>query len=141
MYHRRNLLLFAVSVLAATLAVGTCLLWPTTQITRDSAARIREGMALADVETILVGRARDESTGPIMADLPEEEKNELAVREMSWNYADLGYNTPEPIVWTSNRAVIRVDLDFAGRVRLVRVLPVRRVQEHPVEMLRRWLRL
>jgi hypothetical protein len=145
MNRRRHLLLLAVTVLAATLAVGTCLLWPTTQITQENAARIREGMALADVETILGGPARDESTGPLMAALPDyenaPERGMLAVQLMSWNRGKPGFSTPAPILWKSNRAVIRVDLDFGGRVRLIRVLPVRRVQENPLDMLRRWLQL
>jgi hypothetical protein len=61
----RRLLLFGLpaGLVAAMLAVW--LLWPRTAITRENADKIRMGMTLAEVETILGGRARNEATGTL----------------------------------------------------------------------------
>src|ERR1700722_14500609 len=67
---RRRVLL--IGLLAATVALGVCewMLWPRppSAITRANAAKITEGMTLAEVEAILGGPPRDESTGTVVSD-------------------------------------------------------------------------
>jgi hypothetical protein len=67
---RRQLLLVAIAALVLV-GVGLLLVWrlwpaqPTTAITRQNATMIREGMTLAEVESLLSGPQRDDSTGPL----------------------------------------------------------------------------
>src|SRR5436305_330604 len=65
---RRRLLLLSLAAIAVVLMVAW-LLWPRTGITRENARRIELGMTLAEVEAILGGPARDESSGPLTHDL------------------------------------------------------------------------
>jgi hypothetical protein len=67
--------LFIVLGLLACLLLAGCvawLLWPRTAITRENAVLIRQGMTVPEVEAILVGPARDETTGPCTVDQGEE---------------------------------------------------------------------
>src|SRR5256885_642573 len=58
---RRRVLLLAVPSTAVALAVAAWLLWPRpSAITPENIDRITDGMALAEVEAILSGPARDE---------------------------------------------------------------------------------
>src|SRR5260370_30931418 len=50
------------------LGLGGWLLWPRTAITPENAAKIREGMTLLEVEAILGGPGRNESTGTLTGD-------------------------------------------------------------------------
>src|ERR1700722_14790543 len=67
---RRRLLVFGFLVVLVMLGVGGVVLWaqPRTAITRENAAKIQVGMALTEVEAILGGPARDESSGPLFVD-------------------------------------------------------------------------
>src|SRR6266478_2347267 len=67
----RRLLLLALATVAVLVA-GVCLLWPQSAITRENAEMIWEGMTLAEVEAILGGPARDETTGPVIREEPPE---------------------------------------------------------------------
>jgi hypothetical protein len=53
MTRRGVLLLVALLFMVAGTAVGVCMLWSRTAIAAESAARIKEGMTLAEVELIL----------------------------------------------------------------------------------------
>jgi hypothetical protein len=77
--------------LLAALAVGSSvwLLWPRTAITLGNVDKIREGMMLEEVETILGGPPRDDSTGPLEADMPNEE-GRGDVQLFMWHEAMLG---------------------------------------------------
>src|SRR4051812_9676536 len=59
--HCRFLFL-SVAAVAVGLAVGVWVLWPHTEITPENAAKIRKGMTLAEVEAILGGPARCDTT-------------------------------------------------------------------------------
>jgi hypothetical protein len=121
----RRLLLFVVP--AAVLVLGLAWLrWPRTAITRENASKIAEGMTLAEVEAILGGPVRDDSTGPLASDLSE---------------ALEAYDRPGRLKWQSDCAVICLNLDAAGNVGKVSVVPVRRAEEGPLDRLRRWLGL
>lgn len=76
MTTRRRLLLFG--LLAGFTVVGMLVAWlflPRTAITPKNAAKIQVGMTRSEVESILGGPARDESTGPLTRDL-ERMQNE-----------------------------------------------------------------
>src|SRR5438132_10837818 len=63
---RRRLLLFGVSVALAVVALIALLLPPrATSINWANAENIRNGMTVGEVEAILGGPARDDSTGPL----------------------------------------------------------------------------
>jgi hypothetical protein len=51
------------SIAAIAVAVGIWTLWPRSAITLQNMKRIKAGMTLAEVEQILGGPARDESSG------------------------------------------------------------------------------
>jgi hypothetical protein len=60
---RRRLLLFGLLAALLVLGAGAWVVWPRMAITPENAAKIKQGMTLAEVESILGGAARDESTG------------------------------------------------------------------------------
>jgi hypothetical protein len=122
-FRRRRLLIVAVVGATVALAVGAWLLWPRTAITRENAAKIREGMTLAEVEAILGGPARDDYTGPLLPDGPAE----LACVAL-----------PR---WASDRVVIWVSFDADGRVEWSEKVHTRRIEESPLDRVRRWLGL
>jgi hypothetical protein len=122
---RRPLLLTLAATLLVTL-VAVWLLWPRTAITRENAEKIRPGMTLAEVEAILGGPARDESTGPPASDLSE---------------ALEAYDRPGRLKWQSDHVVMWLNLDAAGNVGQVSTVPVRRADESTLDRFRRWLGL
>jgi hypothetical protein len=146
--RRRRFFVLTVFGAAVALAVGVWWVWPRTAITMENAARIQPGMALAEVEAILGGPARDESTGPVAAELsqPIDDADErefqerfrvvVLTREL-WG----GPLDPEQSrCWVSDRLIVRVDHD-RGRVTHAQAMPVYRVHERPLDRLRRWLGL
>jgi hypothetical protein len=139
----RRLLLFMVAATAAGLAVAW-LLWPRTAITTENAAKVCEGMTLAEVEAILGGPARDESTGPLTAAAAEVEDADAEVRveliQVSYDWT-LRLTVHAAKCWTSDHLVVRVEFDEQGRVAGKDSLEVRRVYESPLDKLRRWLGL
>ena len=72
MGRRRVLLLGSAAVVVVGLAIGVWTLWPRTAITEENAAKLRPGMTLAEVEAILGGPARIETTGPTRANADME---------------------------------------------------------------------
>ena len=139
MTRRRVLLLGSVAV-AAVLAVAVWVVWPTaTAITADNAARIKEGMTSAEVEAILGGPARDETTGPVERIEPPEFAPPDS-RGVAWRItiADL---RPDLQRWESDQARVWVHYDLEGRVNDCQVFPVRRAPESALAALRRWLGL
>jgi hypothetical protein len=126
-----------------------------TAITEDSAVRIRAGMTLAEVETILGGPARDESTGPLVADLTfvgDDRRNDArepidpiefctSVRRELVDGGRGEGSLPAAGFWLSNRAMIRVDFGASGRVERARWLPARRDYGDTLDRFRAWLGL
>ncbi len=149
----RRLLLLAVVAVAMALASGTWLLWPRTAITRENAAKIKEGMTLAEVEAILGGPARHDTTdsfcinpadfeGPINFDF-------RSGHEYGRGYLILALPTQmdgEVIGWqrgwvsVRGRALVVVRFNRGNRVVEVLYGPVS-PGESLLDMLRRWLRL
>jgi hypothetical protein len=141
------MLCLSLAAVVVGLAVGLWLLSPRTAITRDNATRIREGMTLASVEVVLGGPARDESTGPVVVDLPRGTKDEDGVARLE------GYNieaavigakadvTGSFLIWRSDRVFVWVRLDSEQRVERAGHCPVCRQYESPIAIVCRWLRL
>jgi|SRR5882724_6685651 len=131
MTTRRRLLLFGLLAGVLALGVGGWMLWPRSAITRENAAKVQTGMTLAEVESILGGPERDESTGRLEQDGSNDDPSRLEFFDALRKAKN----------WRSDRVIIDVHLDAAGRVQVCYRLQVRRVQESPLAILRRWLRL
>jgi hypothetical protein len=139
----------AASVLICLLAAGAvvALYWPrATAITRANAAAIQKGMTLAEVEAILGGPPRDETTGPVEVDLSDG--NALVM--FLTNQRRGGWLSPDDLLqhagrsirtWQSDRTLVLVYLDADQRVLDVSTTPMRRTEEGVLAMLRRWLHL
>jgi len=130
MSRPRRRLFVALGLLAGLMLTGVVawLLWPRTAISRENAVTIREGMTLTEVEAILGGPARDETTGPV-------EVGFLAQKR---------YATATPLQrhqWKSDEILVTVECDPEGRVWSCVTTLVRRVDESPIAMFRRWLGL
>jgi hypothetical protein len=143
--------------------VGVFGLWlyaGRTAITEANAVRIRPGMTLAEIEGILGGPARDESTGPLVAVLPPQDGISPRDHEFLESVAPQLFRAGPPIApitdwngilsiqpgprtrfWESNWAQIWAQLD--GDLQVVRCdwQAVRRVYEHPLDRFRAWLGL
>lgn len=129
----RRFLFLSLTATVVGLAVGMWALWPRTAITRENAAKIREGMTLADVEAILGGPARDEASGPVALD-----EGAIIPDWMVRNTIELGH------WWQSNEVTVTACVDAEqpeGRVTKLVVWPQHRVYESPLAMVRRWLGL
>src|SRR5579864_1952149 len=121
---RRRLLLFGLFGGLLALGLGGWALWPGSAITCGNAARIQIGMTLKEVEDILGGPARCETTGPVT--------NGQFV-------ADYKRGPLEEAIWISDSAFIIVRFDD-GVVGWKHCFPVHLCEE-PIEIIRRWLRL
>ena len=139
--NRRRLVL--IGLLAAFLAAGAAvwLFWPRTAITRENAAKVRVGMTLVEVETILGGSPRNETTGPLELDAVEPADWEEGTLQRRW--IDFMFVEPpaKRVMWHLDQVVIWVQWNAAGYVNACDYFPQRRAAESPLDMLRRWLRL
>jgi hypothetical protein len=116
----RRLLLAALPVAVLAAGLVAWLLWPPpSAITRENAEKIRAGMTLAEVEALLGGPARNESG------LPD-------------HYIDVTRRS-EDKCWASERLIVVVVLDDAGRVIQHSEFPMR--GGGGLATLRRWLGL
>jgi hypothetical protein len=141
----RNRFLFPfVLVLVAGLVTGLWLLWPRTAITLENAAQIREGMTKQEVEAILGGPPRNETTGPVTVEPADATALlQFAVAEPVHGIKLLDEQADPPSLrtWRSNQALVCVALDPGERVLRFVAIPLRRVDETLLDMLRRWLRI
>jgi hypothetical protein len=135
MTARRRLLVFGLLATLTGLGVGGWLLWPRTAITRENAARIQNATTMADVEAILGGPARDERTGQTEPDTKDDLESMLVELEL------LVWDTRLTSVYESDEVKVFLALDSQGGVKEWCFLPMRRVRENPLEMLRRRLHL
>jgi hypothetical protein len=133
-------LAFATIVLIAGVAGYLLDIWnnkrPHTSITADNGAMIKEGMTLADVEGILGGPARDESSGPLEASEREALEGQ-DLQAVARFFRRLGTDTNNTRLWVSDRAIILVNVFPDGRVSPGGCLPVRRVDTEPLAWIRR----
>jgi hypothetical protein len=146
----RRLLLFGLPAGVAVALAAGWLLWPHTAITAGNAAKIQKGMTLAEVEAILGGPPRDESTVPLVVTLPKEDGNALdhgdaEISLVLWRAAAAdgaaAAGAVVPRQWVTNRLLVAVYFDADGRVLEVHCLPTRRADETLLDRLRRWLGL
>lgn len=142
----RRLLLYAVPATLALIGCGGWLIWPRTAITKESFAQIRKGMSRAEVDVILGGPPRDESTSLVginwgegwkgvawdqMTDAERQKAQFESFRE-PMNFS--GRLLPE---WTSDFACIQIGFDRHDRVYDQICYPV--ICASPIERLGRWL--
>ncbi len=134
----RRTLLLALPVTLGMIAAALWLLWPRTAITRENAARIQPGMTRADVEALLGGPARDDTTGPVAReDPPEFAPPDAQGRRFRITLIDLRPH----LEWHSDEVQVWVHVDAEGRVTDCRAFPMRRTDESLLDRLRRWLGL
>ena len=109
---RRRLLMFGFLVMLVMLGVGVWLLLPTTAITRENAAKIQEGMTLAEVEAILGGPARSEADGyghAYRIDIESPSHRERNQKDhKATSSKDMGVATYR---WTSAERKVEVDVN------------------------------
>jgi hypothetical protein len=126
MRTRRRIQLFALPVVvAAGFVVGAWLFWPRTAITWENAHKVTPGMALEEVEGILGGPARNDTTGMVSYCLTGIEG------------FDPGATRPSE--WISDEVLVMVYLDANQRVQ--RCVPVAVRRENTLEAVRRKLGL
>jgi hypothetical protein len=146
MSRRRRLLFLSFTAVVIGVAVGVWLLWPHTAITRDNFAQLRVGMSRSEVEAVLGGPARDESSGPIVVDWsagwsgPECDRmtDGERVNLHFESFRDLRYND-RPEEWASDTLVIQLTFRRTGRFLYGSCYPAQRNREPLVQQVRRWL--
>jgi hypothetical protein len=130
MVTRRHLVLFG--MFAGLLALGVCgwVLWPRSpsEITRENAAMIKRGMTRAEVESLLGGAARDDSTG-------------LVTYDWETSFFRSGRVPRNPSVWRSDHVQVEIVFDPTECVSAHWVMPLRRYDNNTLDMIRRWLHL
>jgi hypothetical protein len=127
----RRRLLFSLPAGLAVALVTAWLFWPRTAITEENAAKVQVGMTLAEVEAVLGGPARDESTGPLTTDIA---LRQVALRQVMLDDSLSG-------LWTSNHVMVCINFGADRQVTQMSWFPVRRAQESLLDHLRRWLGL
>jgi hypothetical protein len=131
----------AVAVLA-----GARLLWPRSAITAKTAEKVRPVTTLAEVEAILGGPARDESTGPTERDDDPGAAGPGGGGVIGFAWA-LGPSLPDgnPCelrkMWATDHLMVVVDFNGGGRVTAKRTFRTHLVRETLRDRLRRWLGL
>jgi hypothetical protein len=103
---RRRTLLAALAGLAVLVAAGVVVLWPrsSSRITRENFDRIKVGMSLAEVETIL-GAPGDYTTGPYDEFSPD-----------LYSGGDLDWARATKVDWWSDTSGVTVVFDVSGSV-------------------------
>jgi hypothetical protein len=136
-----RLLLFGLTAAVLAIMLAAWALWPRTAITRENADKIRMGMTLAEVEAILGGPARDESTASLTDDNLDMEL--VGIPEILFDATCDGEMVPASNrkLWISDSVVVRVCFDAEGRALCNESVPVRRAELSPLDRLRRWLGL
>ena len=146
----RRLILFGLLSAFLLMGVGAWILWtrpPPTAITLENASNVRPGMTLNEVELILGGPQRNDSTGPTCICYYEIGENDEPQRTPEWYSCG---PTPRAFdchawwaahFWQSDCAWIRIGLTGDGRVEWIIANPCQRVRVSPLAMLRHWLRL
>jgi hypothetical protein len=139
MKRYRSFILLTVGLVC--LATGISLFRPQTRVSsiaRQNAAKIRDNMSLVELEVILDGPARDESTGPIEPD------DDPAVEYLRNWFVELPFTDGRPRVnhvWLSDDVLVIASVGAEGTHTDISVTPVRRAPEGFFAMIRRWLRL
>jgi hypothetical protein len=128
----------SLAAIVIALAVGAWWCLPRTGITRENAGRIQPGITVAEVELMLGGPQRDESTAPLFHD--NETGRPVRILPQWLGKWQPWRKHPDLLEWRSNEVIISVGLDDDDRVICSFINPVY-VHQGPLELLRRWLRL
>jgi hypothetical protein len=136
--RKRWLLLWLVTG-AAALGLAVYLLWPRSPINRANYDRIAVGMTRPEVEAILGGPARNETSGTLRVGLWGD-------GDPRWMEGALIRFLHEPDgpmsdVWATDRFVVWIDFGPDGAVAKKSCAPVSRAREWPLERIRHWLGL
>lgn len=144
---RRRTLLFGLLVVALVFGAAW-LLWPRMAISCENAAKIKQGMTLAEVETLLGGGERLDTTGPTEPDTDHHrpDAEQVAAERYEASLVSLEDSRRSQMgssmrTWASDRVAIFVVFDATERVAAFAVHPLRRAPESLLAMLRRWLHL
>jgi hypothetical protein len=139
--RNRRLLLFGLPAGLLLLAVvGAWLVWPRTAITRENAAKIQPGTTLAEVEAILGGPARDESSSAGVGRDFSDDIAENEARHRDWLNM-VANKRKKDLRSRSHEAVVLVWLDPDNRVLDCATIPVRPWHESLADLLSRWFDL
>jgi hypothetical protein len=145
----RRILFIALGFVTAMLLAGA-FVWaflPRMAITRENAAKIQEGMTLVEVEALLGGPERIETTGPTEGDSDdgpdaEREAGERFIIALTHTQGSRRSRVnSSQRTWGSDRVAIFVVFDADERVIDFAVRPLRRAPESLSDLLRRWLGL
>jgi hypothetical protein len=138
MTTRRRLIWLALLGCLLVAGITAYCLTPSTAITRAHAAQIKPGMARAEVEVILGGPARDDSTGLVTIDVEQHASVQQAM--MVESLMVLKAATPR-MIWRSNQVIFWARFDDAECVEDCGSFPVRPDRESVFDMMRRWFGL
>jgi hypothetical protein len=140
MITRRRLLVFGLLTTVMAPVLGVWLLWPqSSAIKCENAARIQEGMTLAEVEAMLGGPARDESTRAVIGEGDDLQSIDEC-RSMLAEATEWAGMAPPLLTWQSNHTMILVKLDHEDRVQgYCFRARIWNCPESPIATLRRWL--
>jgi hypothetical protein len=145
MPNRRRVLLFGPLATLLALGVSGWLLWPRpSAITRENAAKVLVGMTLAEVEVILGGPARDDTTGPTRRRVEDEDRlgtGLFLLRITSLDAKLFGLESISVHDWISDDAYIRLVFDPEERLIASLVSANSRLPESSFERLCRWFGL
>jgi hypothetical protein len=136
MTRRRVLLLGSVAVVAALVVTWWALPRPSA-IHQENAAKVKEGMTLAEVEAILGGPPRDESTMGILRDAVTLDDAIQAKSRIDGPRQGTGKPDGSIHRWASDAAYIRIIGNTAGGVWTVDWVPVRLESDGILDALRR----
>ncbi len=149
MTRRRRFLFLPLAAIAVGLVVAL-VLWSRTMITRENAAKVENGMTRKQVEAIL-GTPRNETSGQVEYDGADmDELDQLSALwerarqvQLAWPLRGNldGGGVVTIAIWESDQVHVVAVFDPAGTVAGHAAVPMRRVQESPLAMIRRWLRL
>lgn len=108
MKTRQRLLLLGLVTGSLVLGAGFWVLWPRpSAITVENAEKIRTGMSLADVEILLGGPPRNETTGPL--DCKSDRRH--------WVERNAHYLPNDAkMTWSSNTASVCVSVNASGEI-------------------------
>jgi hypothetical protein len=129
---RRCWLILSIVVVVSGLAVAVGALWPraaVTAITRENAARIQEGMTLAEAKTILGGPATGQPTTRPWVTSPDPS---------GWT-SRRNSDKDQRVWWCTDEIHVGITVDTNGQITSCHCWNVR--DERLAEVLRRWLRL
>jgi hypothetical protein len=104
-------------------------------------------MTLSEVEAIVGGPARDETTGPVHAATVSHAIDVEAADALKAAELDLGSELSRARfkrgyhVWQSDQVIVVARMNDEGRLHTYTIVPVCRDYERPLDHIRRWLRL